>query len=111
MVLCDDKTGGLLRVYVRDGKGKPLPGIQVAVTWSGGSDRLFTGFKPEVDPGYADFTMKAGEEYSVTLVDVDSETASAACPDTQEMETQGKEVCPDLKEGALPSWQVVFQLP
>ena len=111
VALCDENNGGLLRVYTRDGKGNPVPGIQVVVAWPGESDTLFTGFKPEVDLGYADFVMEEGEEYSVTLMGVDSETASAACPKAHGTGTQREDVCPDLEQGTLPSWQVVFQLP
>jgi hypothetical protein len=100
--LCDPATSGLLRVYVRDGAGRGVPGVQVLVNWPGGEDRFFTGFKPEVDPGYADFEMKSGEVYRVELVNVKSAVA-------QEIGAGLANLCPDLPSGVQPSWQIVFQ--
>jgi hypothetical protein len=100
--LCDPTSNGLLRVYVRDGTGKGVPGVQVLVNWPGGEDRFFTGFKPETDPGYADFEMEPGEAYQVELVDVTSDVA-------QEVGAGRADLCPDLPSGVQPSWQIVFQ--
>jgi hypothetical protein len=100
--LCDPTTDGLLRVYVRDGTGKGIPGVQVLVSWPGGEDRFFTGFKPEVDPGYADFEMKSGEAYQVELVGVKSDVA-------REVATGPTGFCRDLPSDVQPSWQIVFQ--
>lgn len=103
IALCDPATDGLLRIYVRDEKGKGLPGVQVVVNWPGGEDRFFTGFKPEVDPGYADFEMEPDETYQVELVDVESDRA-------QEVRAGPADRCPDLPPDIQPSWQVVFQI-
>jgi hypothetical protein len=102
--LCDALENGLLRVYVRDGAGKPVPGVQVLVDWPGGSDRFFTGLKPDVDAGYADFEMVSSEMYQVRLVDVASEVARDVGGDTSRL-------CPALPASVRPGWQVVFQLP
>jgi hypothetical protein len=101
--LCDPTTDGLLRVYVRDGAGKGLPGAQILVNWPGGEDRFFTGFKPEIDPGYADFEMEPGEVYQVELIDRDSNVA-------QEVGAGLADLCPDLPPDVQPSWQIVFQI-
>lgn len=100
--LCDPSTSGLLRVYVRDDVGKGLPGVQILVNWPGGEDRFFTGFKPETDPGYADFEMETGEIYQVELVEVESDPA-------QDVGAELADLCPDLAPGVQPSWQIVFQ--
>jgi hypothetical protein len=102
--LCDAREEGLLRVYVRDGAGQPVPGIQILVDWPGGSDRFFTGLKPEVDTGYADFEMEPGEVYQVGLVDVLSEVGRDVGGDASRL-------CPALSNSVRPGWQVVFQLP
>jgi hypothetical protein len=101
--LCDPSTDGLLRVYVRDGTGNGVPGVQILVNWPGGEDRFFTGFKPEVDPGYADFEMKPDETYQVELVDVKSDTA-------EEIGASLTDLCPDIPSDVQPSWQIVFQI-
>jgi hypothetical protein len=89
-------------VYVRDGAGKGIPGVQILVSWPGGEDRFFTGFKPEVDPGYADFEMKPGEAYQVELVGVKSDVA-------REVAAGSAASCRDLPADVQPSWQIVFQ--
>jgi hypothetical protein len=101
--LCDPTTSGLLRVYVRDSEGQGVPGVQILVNWPGGEDRFFTGFKPEADPGYADFEMEPGEVYQVELVDAKSDLA-------REVGAGLTDLCPDLPPGVQPSWQIVFQI-
>jgi hypothetical protein len=101
--LCDPNTDGLLRVYVRDSKGNGVPGVQILVNWPGGEDRFFTGFKPEVDLGYADFEMEPDEIYQVELVDVESDTL-------EEIGAGLTDLCPDIPSDVQPSWQIVFQI-
>lgn len=102
VALCDPETSGLLRVYVRDRRGRGVPGVEVVVSWPGGNDTFFTGFKPEVDPGYADFVMESGKDYRVELAGVPAEPIEVAGADASAL-------CPRLPSGHAPSWQVVFQ--
>jgi hypothetical protein len=104
VVLCDDTTeGGLLRVYVRDRLGAGVPGAELAITWSGGRDTFFTGFKPEIDPGYADFQMERGQIYQLMLTNQDFIGSEP------EISITDSNLCPALPDDILPSWQVVFQ--
>jgi hypothetical protein len=104
VVLCNDgPNGGLLRVYVRDRLGQGVSGVEILITWSGGRDRFFTGFKPEVDPGYADFQMEPGQLYQIELVSVPTQG------EVPEIRVDPETLCPDLSEDSVPSWQVVFQ--
>ena len=64
----DNDPIGLIAILVTDENGDGIPGVAVRVDWSGGSDTFYTGLKPDVDPGYADFLMQADQRYSVTLV-------------------------------------------
>jgi hypothetical protein len=100
--VCDPTTNGLMRIYVRDGGGKGVAGVQVLVDWPGGEDRFFTGFKPEADSGYADFEMEPGEVYQVELADVRSDVV-------QGVGAELANLCPDLPTEIRPSWQIVFQ--
>jgi len=59
---------GLLQFIFMDGRRKQVAGIEIIVTWSQGEDRFFTGFKPELGNGYADFIMDADTVYSVRVV-------------------------------------------
>jgi hypothetical protein len=54
---------------VRDANQKGVPGVGISVAWSGGQDEFYTGLKPKVGDGYADFTMKADVEYTLRLTD------------------------------------------
>ncbi len=102
--LCSDNTnGGLLRIYIRDRLEVGVPGVEILVTWSGGKDNFFTGFKPEIDPGYADFQMEADELYQVELANLES---TGPIP---EITISNNTICPDLPPDIYPSWQIVFQ--
>jgi hypothetical protein len=66
--VCDpDLPAGLLQIFLMDRFRVQAPGIEITVTWNGGEDSLFTGFKPEVGDGYADFQMEPGIFYSVRV--------------------------------------------
>ncbi len=60
---CNPDAGPLLRIFVRDAAGNPLPGVEINIHWLGGDERIYTGLKPEIDPGYADFLMAQDEVY------------------------------------------------
>lgn len=59
---------GLLQFILMDSRRKQVAGIEIIVTWSQGEDRFFTGFKPELGNGYADFIMEADTVYSIRVV-------------------------------------------
>lgn len=62
-----DEPTPLIVVEVLDAGLDPLPGAEVIVTWEGGRDSFFTGFRLDQSPGYADFVMEADVSYSVVL--------------------------------------------
>lgn len=70
---CDNPNNSapLILVFVKDAGGRQVPGVQVIVTWEGGKNSFFTGFKPEFGLGYADFEMTPGVSYDLTLADSD----------------------------------------
>jgi hypothetical protein len=75
---------GLLEVTVLDARGHSMPGVELALTWSGGEDRFFTGFKTEVNNGYADYAMAPGVSYSLVVGSVGPPTSglvAPSCPD------------------------------
>ena len=57
----------LIKVEVQDLAGNPIPSIEIVVTWDGGQDHFFTGLKPELSLGYADFQMIPEVVYSLRL--------------------------------------------
>jgi len=58
-------TRPLLRVDVRDAAGAPVPGVDITVTWEGGREVFYTGLKPELGRGVADFEMSPGVVYTL----------------------------------------------
>lgn len=64
---CRDSQPGLLRVFLRNAGGQPAPGVELIITWPGGQDNFFSGLKPEIDNGYADFVMQDGIEYILSM--------------------------------------------
>lgn len=66
--ICNRTIGAaLLEVFTQDATGAQIGGFEVQVLWNGGSDRFFTGLKPNVGPGYGDFQMEPGVNYRVRL--------------------------------------------
>jgi hypothetical protein len=66
--VCDANIpDALIQVYIRDAAGYPIPGVDILVKWDGGQEHIFTGLKPELGNGYADFAMTPGVIYSVQI--------------------------------------------
>ncbi len=61
------KQPGLLQFMLMDARGKQVPGVEIIITWDQGEDRFFTGFKPELGNGYADFVMEAEAVYNIRV--------------------------------------------
>lgn len=58
-----------LEVVVRDAAGQEVPGVELVVSWSGGEENFFTGLKPELGLGYADYDMTVGVIYALRLAE------------------------------------------
>jgi hypothetical protein len=107
--LVSDKTAhcagsgqpGQIQVWVQDGEGNDLPGIEVVVSWSTGQDRFFTGLHPAMGTGYADFDMTPNVEYTVALVDYKGEVVE----DLTSAVPPG--LCPT--DTLALNWRVIFQ--
>jgi hypothetical protein len=84
-------------VMVLDAEGQQQPSIELLVRWDGKDDHFFTGLKPEVGPGYADFGLVKGQTYQVVVIGAESQVA------------QGIEATTCEGQGYLATWQVVFQ--
>jgi hypothetical protein len=79
--VCDPNlTPGLLQFVLTDSRRDPVAGIQIIVTWDKGEDNLYTGFKPEVGNGYADFVMQANTVYSIRVVEGGSFVPNISAP-------------------------------
>lgn len=98
MLICNNQFAGLLRIHVRDRLGVGLPGIEIKISWSGGEDRIFTGFKPKIDPGYADFEMEVDRLYQIELITVDTVTPLPKIT-----------INPDQCPTGIPAWDLIFK--
>ena len=58
---------GLLMVYVSDSSKQTVAGAEIIIEWDGKEEHFFTGLKPELGNGYADFAMDENKSYSLRL--------------------------------------------
>ncbi len=73
----------LIQVIVLNASNFPVPGVEIVVTWDGGSNSFFTGFKPEFGLGYADFEMTPGVVYDLQLVGGDKPVTGLTARDCE----------------------------
>lgn len=60
-------TDGLLQVSILDSSGRSMPGVKITITWDNGQENFYTGLKPDISNGYADYVMQPGMSYSVRI--------------------------------------------
>jgi hypothetical protein len=79
-LLCE-ADGPLLKIFVYDQAGNAQAGTRIVTRSDEGQDEFFTGLKPEVSPGYADFTMDPGVVYAIIVegVEVINPLQAASC--------------------------------
>jgi hypothetical protein len=78
--VCDPNLPeGLLQVIVFNASRRQLAGVKVIITWDTGGEEFFTGLKPELGNGYADFLMFPGVSHAVQLA-IGSEIATDLVP-------------------------------
>jgi hypothetical protein len=100
--LCDPELAvPLIQIYAEDAAGNPVPGVAVLISWADGEEQIFTGLKPELGLGYADFSMEEGVTYAVQIPD-----GGAPVTDISAQECES----PD-GERYLGSWELVFRQP
>ncbi len=104
---CNAETPGTIRVYVQNRDGTGVPGAEILVTWGQGArSRFFTGLKPEVGAGYADFVMEEQGAYRLEMpgrseaVTLTAETCTPDDPDPEDDESPAP---------VLTSYEVVFR--
>jgi hypothetical protein len=82
-LICDQELSRpMIQVLARDRNGEQLSAVEVIVKWEGGEDHFFTGLKPEIGLGYADFHITPGTAYTLQLASGEqlvSELASSEC--------------------------------
>ena len=67
-LICDPNIKeALIQVSMLDAARQEVAGVELVVSWDGGENSFFTGLKPELGAGYADFSMTPGVVYSLRL--------------------------------------------
>jgi hypothetical protein len=59
----------LIQVMVKKNNGEQVPGVPIMVIWDDGDNVFYTGLKPNLGLGYADFEMTPGVSYDLHLVE------------------------------------------
>jgi len=79
---CDvNLSDGLLQVLVLNSNRRQMAGVRIIITWDGGEEQFFTGLKPEMGNGYADYIMTPNILYTVQL-GLGSDVAAELTPST-----------------------------
>ncbi|UCH59915.1 MAG: hypothetical protein JSV61_00145 [Anaerolineales bacterium] len=100
--LCDPNLEEpLIQVQTIDSAGQPVPAVEVIVNWETGEDHFFTGLKPELGLGYADFSMTPLTNYTLRLANGGQPISGLSAP---ECEAQGG-------ERYWGTWLLVFEQP
>ncbi|MCS7283341.1 MAG: hypothetical protein RMK65_08990 [Anaerolineae bacterium] len=75
---------------------QPVPGVVLWLLWADGADRAVTGLRPQIDPGYADFHLKPGIPYALSIGEPNAPVLSGL-------------MLPPCPDGAWGSWEVVLE--
>ncbi len=94
-----------------DGRG--VPGVRLRVQWEGGDDGFVTGMKPEVNAGYADYTIAPGKIYQITIGDgmtIVRDLSAPTCPAATPI-LGGQTPVTGAAGGAfIGSWRLEFEM-
>lgn len=92
---CGEFPQGLIMVYVQDGEGSGVPNVALKVSGPQGDDLFYTGLKPRIDVGYADFAFFTSGEYNVRVAEGISQVVRV--------------MAKPCERGSHRAWRVVFQ--
>lgn len=93
-------TKPLLMIEVENAAGEPVPGVELVVSWNRGEEHFYTGFKPEIGHGYADYEMTPGVLYALRVAGGDP------------LQNLSAPVCVNEGSGDYPgSLRLLFQQP
>lgn len=100
-LVCDPElTVPLIQVEALDAAENGVPGVEVIVTWDGGENHFFTGLKPEMGLGYADYQMLPGVTYTLRLAEGGEPVSNLAITE-----------CQAGGETLSGSWKLIFIQP
>jgi hypothetical protein len=91
---CEPTQPGLLQIVLVDSQGKPAAGIELVITWANGEEHFFTGLKPELGFGYADFRMSEQILYTLTIPNGSTSLTGLRSPKCNLPQNQGGKAYP-----------------
>lgn len=98
---CDAANPGMIQIHVQEETSLEIPGVAIEVRWAGPggqqSQVFYTGLKPDISIGYADFKMEPGVAYIVSLPEFGA---------TTERLVARTDVC---QSGAVLSYEIYFR--
>lgn len=93
-----DRDGDYILIHVRDEDDRGVAGVKIVVKGPGVEDFFFTGLKPEIGPGFADYLVTAAGSYTAEVAEGRSQVAQGlAFADDCPVETPHR------------SWRIVFR--
>jgi hypothetical protein len=82
--VCDSNLpDGLLQIIVLNSNRRQTADVKIIITWEGGEEQFFTGLKPELGNGYADYSMTPNITYTVQLASGSDIAAGLTTPTCQ----------------------------
>ncbi len=86
-----------IEIVVQTQEGAGIPGVEIWISGAGGAERFYTGLKPEIGLGYADFDLTADVFYTIAVGD----------PNRPLVTNLSAELCRPGEAGSpLASWQL-----
>jgi len=92
---CGEFPEDLIMVYIQDAEGSGIPNVELKISGPQGDDLFYTGLKPGVDGGYADFAFFNPGEYNVRVTEGTSQVVRVTAR--------------PCGRGSHRAWRVVFQ--
>lgn len=75
---------------------QPVPGVALWLLWADGADRAVTGLRPPISPGYADFHLRPGVVYALSIGEPNAPVLAGL-------------MLPPCPDGMWGSWEVVVE--
>lgn len=83
--VCDESLAeGLLQILaITSNNRRQIPGVEFILSWAGGEEHVFTGFKPELGNGYADSILLPDVSYTLRASEGGTILTGLVAPDCQ----------------------------
>jgi hypothetical protein len=100
-LVCEPGLGdSLIQIVVQNAAGEGIPGVEVVIYWNGQEEHFFTGLKPEMGWGYADYEMTPETAYTIQIGEA-GETVELFVPECSD----------DLGSRYFGGWRLLFTHP